>query len=464
MKNKIFILVVCGLMITLFLFSPIKLLLCNLGVMSITKIGNEFNPQLREDDSWYTPIYNAIETAKATLNDLYCNYLPHYNDLVAFHGNVEQSLNEPVYTLLDHYGSPAITPPAVTPSVDTLEGESAGENAETETPVSERTPEETIVSFKSRFISQDATHRYYMFTVEYGDGTEKKALERVALYEPEVLKKRMESMQNEMVRITKYLSTQTNVYVFSGSRFQDSPVLNDYLPTEYSTEADRDAFLEALSPYAKTAYLHLDSLEDRFEKMYLTDHHWNEYGMHEGYAAVHSMIKENWPEISDLREPTHVTIDGVKFYGSFARLSNHYSIYDGFSYFEYNLPKHTTTGGSLEDQKPNYLAGRYDNSRGANHYGIFYPKPTRVVYSDNNTDRNLLIVGDSFSRGFIEYIGSHFDSTTVRPYWQSSELDLEKAIKRYGITDVVFLIYSDRFMYNLYEDFNLSLLKTPADY
>ena len=176
------------------------------------------------------------------------------------------------------------------------------------------------------------------------------------------------------------------------------------------------------------------------------------------------MIKENWPEISDLREPTHVTIDGVKFYGSFARLSNHYSIYDGFSYFEYNLPKHTATGGSLEDQKPNYLAGRYDNSRGANHYGIFYPKPTRVVYSDNNTDRNLLIVGDSFSRGFIEYIGSHFDSTTVRPYWQSSELDLEKAIKRYGITDVVFLIYSDRFMYNLYEDFNLSLLKTPADY
>ena len=76
MKNKVYTLITCSLMISFFLFPPTKLLLCDLGVMSITKIGNEFNPNLQDDESWYTPIYNTIETVKMKLNDLYCNYLP----------------------------------------------------------------------------------------------------------------------------------------------------------------------------------------------------------------------------------------------------------------------------------------------------------------------------------------------------------------------------------------------------
>jgi len=458
MKNKTFLLITCTLILTLFLFSPVKMLLCELGYMSITKIGNEFNPELREDDSWYTPIYNSIEAAKAKLNDLYCNYLPYYNDLVVIHGSIEQSLNEPVYTLLDSLANISAGEKIPAAEIETLE--TADLEIE-EAAIAEPDPDDNIATFKSRYITTDATHRYYMFNIKYDDGTSVQALERVAILEPEKLHERMDVSVSEMVRITEYLSTRTDVYVYSGSRFQDSPVLNEYLPDEYSTEADRDQYLEALSPYASTGYLHLDSMNDRISKMFFTDHHWNHEGMREGYTAVHDMIAENWPDISNINTPQLYTVEGIKNYGSFARLSNTYAIFEGFSFYDYNLAAHNSYGGSVEDTKAVYLAKRYDNSRGVAHYESFYPHPSRVVYPENNTGRNLLVIGDSFSRGFVEYIGSHFDTTVVRPIWDSTDFNLEKVLDRYKITDVVILLYSDRMMYNLYEDLRLEKLITP---
>ena len=462
MKNKVYTLITCSLMISFFLFPPTKLLLCDLGVMSITKIGNEFNPNLQDDESWYTPIYNTIETVKMKLNDLYCNYLPYYNDLVALYGTVENTLNEPVYLLLDVFAKPTVISVPDQPDVSGNDTLSAKTGTETATEIVEEYDPDKIIDFKSRYLTQDATHRYYMFTAEHADGRKTQALERVTLEKPEVLHARMENCMAEMVRVTEYLATVPDVYVYSGSRFQDSPVLTDYLPDEYCTQDDRDMFLEALSPYASVGYLHLDSMNDRFHKMFLTDHHWNAEGMREGYYDIHAMIRENWPEISDINEPTLYTVEGIKHYGSFARLSNTYTVSEGFTFYDYNLAEHSTGGGSVEDSKQRYLAKQYDNSRGVAHYESFYPHPERIKYPENNTGRNLLVIGDSFSRGFVEYIGSHFDTTIVRPIWNGTDYDLEKAIARYKITDVVILLYSDRMMYDLYGDFRTDKLLTPV--
>lgn len=281
-----------------------------------------------------------------------------------------------------------------------------------------------IVPFSSRFIKKDATHAYYLISATYGDGTQRQCLDRVTVYEPSELKKRFEECVSEMIRITEYLSTEANVYFYSGSRFQDSPELNVYLENEYATEADRDNFLKAISPYAKTGYLHLDTLEDRFNKIFLTDHHWNAEGIREGYADIHDMIRQDWADIGDIHEPTLYTVDGLVFNGSFSRLANFYRVADIFSFYDYSLDKHTVYGGSFEELKNRYLSGNYDSSRGVTHYEAFYPFPSRVIFNDNNTGHNLLIIGDSFARAIAEPLASHFDTTIVRQIWDSSEYDL----------------------------------------
>ena len=355
MKNRTLIVFSVILLFALSLSTPVNRLLNALGVVSVTKIGNEIQAQTQGEDGSH-PILDAIERIKAWIADTYTNYFPGYNEIVMLMGEADYAMAEPIDRLFA--SEKELTSP--------LEPEPAAEE--------EKVPESLYVSVKSRFLNDTGTHRNYLITATRSDGYEEQTLERVTAYTEDELKELMEPRLSEMKTLVRLLSKYTNVVVYAGSRFQDSPVIEDVIEGAYSTEGDLDEFLGELEPYAKIGRLQLETLDDRFQKMFVTDHHWNLVGSQEGYEDILELLREFHPDIGEPVRGTEQRVLGLRLYGSFARLSNYYRLYDHFSFYDYDLPEHKVLGGpTFRECADKYLNGGYDSSRGVSHYDVFYP-------------------------------------------------------------------------------------------
>ncbi|MBQ4353791.1 MAG: hypothetical protein IJC71_02745 [Clostridia bacterium] len=445
MKNKTYIILIASLFLLLALAAPVNRVLSALGIVSVTNIGNVIETEKTETDSALGKVLSAIDHGKSWLENLYTNYLPFYNETVMLAGEMEYALSDAVNALFAEKKQPAEESEPVS-------------DTESETPETEEAdPAKTIVSIRSRFLNDTGTHHNYLLTAEYGSGREVQALERVTAYSEEKLDELMETYLGQMLELVQFLSKYTHVVVYAGSRFQDFPVIEEAIEGAYSTEEDLNEFLDALSPYAVTGRLMLDTMETRLEKMYLTDHHWNHYGYQQGYEYILKLLGEEFPDIGEPLQGKKHLVKGLRFYGSFARLSNYYRIADNFSFYEYDLPAHTSGGArSFAEMKDLYLGGGYDNSKGVSHYDVFYQFYSQITFEENNTGRNLLLIGDSFSKAIAEPLASHFDTTILTGVGGSYNLPL--MLKRHEITDVVILLYTDRMMYNLYNDMRLDLM------
>ena len=154
--------------------------------------------------------------------------------------------------------------------------------------------------------------------------------------------------------------------------------------------------------------------------------------------------------IGPAQEGQPVTVPGV-FYGSFSHFSNYYGISDCISYVDYNLGNlyNAAGGGMKQADAAHYFVDKTD---AAISYEAFFPTFYRLEYPENHTGRNLLILGDSFARCIAEPLSSHFDTTYV--FYQGMGVDLGRYYDRFGITDVLVLMYSDRLMYTIYNEVN----------
>ena len=84
----------------------------------------------------------------------------------------------------------------------------------------------------------------------------------------------------------------------------------------------------------------------------------------------------------------------------------------------------------------------------------FYRIAKTIEYPENDTGRNLLLIGDSFSTCVAELLASHFDKTYVR-YVDSTNperINYSDYIDKKGITDVLILETSTRIVLNVYRD------------
>ena len=93
-----------------------------------------------------------------------------------------------------------------------------------------------------------------------------------------------------------------------------------------------------------------------------------------------------------------------------------------------------------------------------NIYAVFFPEVYVVEYPDNHTGRNLLVIGDSYTQGFVELLGSAFDTTVAYYYTHYAGMNYRSVIEEYGITDVLFEQFSDRILFDLYGDDQLSAI------
>ena len=182
--------------------------------------------------------------------------------------------------------------------------------------------------------------------------------------------------------------------------------------------------------------------------------------MYEAYCDIVTMMFGDGAQIRPLGDRYDVA--GASYYGTFARTSGYYGCHDDFFFYDYHLPEHELVANYPYDFKSvrdKYLAGNFSKDKGADHYVSFYPYAQYLKYPENSTGRVLLLLGDSYSRGISELLSSAFDEAYIFDYRRIAEIgDYRAYVKEHGITDVLFMQYSLRGVFDNQNDNTLDKL------
>lgn len=474
-RNKIFVSVSCGFILLMMLFTPSLMLLESAGAVTTEKMGNIIEPsKVYEDDFPFHGLFNGIENGKAAIEDTYINYLPFYANIVTTVKNTKIKFNQPVNDILsklaEKTAQTSVQPDAADTAdvlqnpdeADASDDETTAEVSVDEMSSADGTPH--IVKHSSKFLTNSGGTNFYAVDAEYSDG-EKVSLVTLALSTSEKVQNERMKKQIELVNGISDVCEElgVNVYFYACSRFQDGEFFEEYVPNEKSLKPKVDEFFSSLSPYIRSGRLKVDTLEESIEKLFLTDHHWNAYGMYEAYCDIVNLMRADSPSIAEPREigELHV-IDEAEFYGTNARTSGYYECSDVFSFYDYDLPAHTlkaTYEYSFRTKMKQYLGGLFEKKLSTDHYVNFYPYTEYMKY-ENSTGRNVLVLGDSYSRGISELLGSSFDETYIFDYRRIGEIGkLRKYVEEHNITDVLFMQYSLRGIFDNQGDNTLQLIR-----
>ncbi len=218
-----------------------------------------------------------------------------------------------------------------------------------------------------------------------------------------------------------------------------------------------DTFLKNAPEGLKVGLFRLDSPED-YEKYYFrTDHHWNGPGAWKVYNDVYNLLAESWPGIGrKLENHGFKTYDRVRFRGAYSRKAAYPDVYDIISEPVVDLPEYTVLINGVPGKRSNreaYLAGNFSRQTYFNHYAeIFGLDYGQVEYRmKNSAERNLLIIGPSFTQTMEILIASHYASTYVidlRYYERDmkKKFDITEFIAEKDIDDVLFIIEPQSFL------------------
>ena len=502
MRNKIFVSVFAAFLLLVMLSAPTKRVLCYAGLIVNENVGNIIEVEkVYDPESFAAPLLNGIEEIKRELTDIYTNYIPFYVDITSAANSVTQTLNNPITALLLDAGNkdvlarmeaakqntpadttavlstavPETTGPAVTEAVTGTTPETSDSSApvttaapETtappETTAAETTPPEPAFDpiVTATYLKANKQHRYYQIDAQtQKDGEKMSFYVRIPAATNETLRP---AMQKQVETFNKHAaaSPDVNWYIFAATCFEDTALCDALLPSE-SKKVLFDEFFEKLSPTIQRGWVKVETYEDKYNKFFRTDHHWNVYGYTEAYYSITQMFKENYSDIT-LREPEIVEFPKVTFFGSNATATARYTFGDPFAVASYDLPHHTIVmekGVSynskieIKTNMENYLNGKHNTNRTYGHYTAFQPILEECTYPENNTGRVLLMIGDSYSPPLMEPLASYFDKTYIR-YIDSNptleNINLAEFIKEKGVTDVLFVEMSDRIIYDYYSD------------
>jgi len=81
MKDKIYLIIMCGVFLFVLTWCPLMLILNKTGAFTLADNRNYINPKVYEDGV-LSELLNKIEEGKASLENMYTNYLPAYDYIV----------------------------------------------------------------------------------------------------------------------------------------------------------------------------------------------------------------------------------------------------------------------------------------------------------------------------------------------------------------------------------------------
>ena len=467
MKPKAFAAAVSAVVLALALFCPLQRLAEALGWMSLPEMGNIVEPE-RE---YGNPFLDAAEQVKAGIAGMYINDLPFYAEAVTGIQTAVMDFNRPFNTWLASSmradPAPAAVPEEAEERPNNVDSLSAAGDApepedvpETESPSEPEPDEPVVLSSESTFLKSSGEGiNLYSVEARMSDGSTVELLTSAFNTPEKVYEKRMRKTA-ETINAIAALAPDVRAWVYVCSRLQDAACFSDIVPGEPSTGPLVDEFFSLLDEGITYDRLKIDSLDDSIRKLFLTDHHWNAYGMYEAYCDMVTMMFGEDAQIRPLGD--RYDVEGASFYGTFARTGGYYGCHDDFFFYDYHLPKHRLIADNpydFESVRDRYLAGDFSRDRGADHYVAFYPYAQYLKYPENETGRVLLLLGDSYSRGISELLSSAFDEAYIFDYRRISQIgDYQAYVEKHGVTDVLFMQYSLRGVFDNQNDNTLETL------
>lgn len=273
--------------------------------------------------------------------------------------------------------------------------------------------------------------------------------EHVYIQKPAILTDSLTQTTN--LRLENYseliqLFPNLNFYVFYLERMAFAP----YNPLSSSfSEADSrrsfQYFLENKPEKLEVSYMLLENLEQHKEFFFRTDHHWNIRGAWHAYEIIFDMLSKTNPGISPKRELFEfVKLNDVAFCGSYALRTQYPCVPEQFEYARTNIPNYQTwVNGEkrIYGSAQKYFDGNFDSENYTNHYAEFYGYTTALVeYQFENTgNRNLLIIGGSYTRAMQMYVASHYKTTYVIDLREYENFSLGEFIQSHKVDDVLII-------------------------
>jgi hypothetical protein len=188
----------------------------------------------------------------------------------------------------------------------------------------------------------------------------------------------------------------------------------------------------------------LESFQEHQQYFFRTDHHWNGRGAWLGYQQVYQMLKPFYPEIGPMLVAESFAVLPVKFCGSFSRATLYPCQPDLFDYPVVKLPQYQTyvDGALVKIGDPEKLANA---SSLTNPYEDIYGKfwgmdqPLVWYHYENGSQRDLLLIGDSFSNPIDRLIAAHYRNTYVVDLRLYEDFSLTSFLSQYPVDDVLIL-------------------------
>ncbi|MBQ4353360.1 MAG: hypothetical protein IJC71_00560 [Clostridia bacterium] len=444
MKSKTLIILTIAIMMFFAIASPIIQLLGSYGVIEnhlATK--NLFVTETYVDeDAPLAAVRNAVEDVKTGLKNIYANCIPFYSVIV----NSVQSADLALLNLSDTFitekllSYDTIEEPSSEETTDSLDASSGEDSAAQET---EPVPEKPKVRYTaSRLVSG----RPNIFKIE-----PLKVLERVEGASAKELEILLERQLDYLDRLYN-LYPDLNYYVYMGTRLQETEIYDDMIKMPKSTRPYLETFIEKLNPAYKFDYLRIDTPEDRVNKQFRTDHHWNAYGALEGYKQIMAMIYEDSPEVGEAIDYNIVKVEGAKWFGSMTSGLTDEAYKDDFHIFDLSdMPGNSSDARKLRRLYEAYTTRSFDERASTDYYGAYFGNQEQFHF-ESGSGRNLLILGDSYSWAVNALIAAHFDHTyCFNKPWMTNGVkhDYKGTVENNNITDVVIILYSSRLLFGL---------------
>lgn len=207
------------------------------------------------------------------------------------------------------------------------------------------------------------------------------------------------------------------------------------------------------------AKMNLADFNEYRKAFYRTDIHWNIHGAIKAYGQIYNLLKQAYPDISaPLEFGEYKSIPGIEFLGTMPRVSFYPIKGDDLEGVDVNLPDYKVYDNGEEiqyDRSQVYYDGRYSKDPYYYHFTEFFGGNRAFLeyVFENNSNRNLLLVGNSFKIPLQPLIAYHYNHTYIINPSLYGKLSLSDFLTQYHVDDVLFL--SDNNM--LFLDENLSI-------
>jgi hypothetical protein len=189
----------------------------------------------------------------------------------------------------------------------------------------------------------------------------------------------------------------------------------------------------------------LTSMDDHLQYYYRTDHHWTVDAILLAYEEIHDLLSSNYPEISPILEikSTH-QFEDIEFLGLLARRTFFPIKGDDFSVEIVDFPPNEMyIRGNLitADLRSRYFSGDYSMIPYTNHFNEFYGNVTYLIEYryDNDSNRNLLIIGSSFRNALDPLLASHYNHTYCIDLRYNTNFSLSEFLAEHDVDDILII-------------------------